>query len=319
MSGRGAMPTVAFLTRTPQTRPRDTLQQVLGGLALVRLVSALADAPDAVAVVLEPDAVLGQKELRAAPGLRWVGILSAATDNIDLAAARRLGIEVFNAPGTNRGEAADHTMALILAVLRDLPGGMQAARCDALDVTRTAPLRVQGARLGLVGFGAVGQLVAEEAVALGMNVGVHNRSGVPARFAARVTVAPDLATLLGWADVVSVHVQLTPGTRGLIDASALAMMRLGARLVNTARASIVDQSALLDALDRGRVAAAGLDVLDSDAEETTARLVRHPRVIATPHMGWYSPESAVGLYQFVGGLLAKRMRAALGGTEDERD
>jgi phosphoglycerate dehydrogenase-like enzyme len=314
----GEEPTVAFITNVPLERQREVLQHRLRGLARVVRVPSLAEAPDAVACVLEPDVVLRRDDLRQAPELRWVGVPSVALDNIDLPAARALGIEVFNTPGANRWEAADHTLALVLAVLRDLPGGVRTVGEDAFDITRTHPLRIRGARLGLIGFGAVGRLVAEQALALGMSVRVHNRSGVPAVFAGRVEIATDLPALLGWADVVSVHVQLTPATRGLVGEQELQEMRPGARLVNTARAGVVSQPALLAALDSGHLTCAGLDVLDTGQEEMMRALVTHPRTIATPHMAWYSPESAVGLYEFTGGRIAERMREAGTPPQTER-
>jgi lactate dehydrogenase-like 2-hydroxyacid dehydrogenase len=172
---------------------------------------------------------------------------------------------------------ADLTLALLLAAARRLPEGIAAVRSGAWGPWRPSwllGLELRGARLGIVGMGRIGRAVAERAAAFGMEVVHAGRSG-----------GLPLAELLATSDVVSLHCPLTPQTRGLIGADALAAMKPGALLVNTARGPIVDQDALATALHDGRLGAAALDVTDPEPLPPGHPLLAAPNLIVLPHLG----------------------------------
>ena len=211
----------------------------------------------------------------AAPDLKVVANLAVGSDNIDLAEAARRGIAVGVTPGVLTEATADLAFALILAAARRLP---QAARDVHDGAWRTwepagwLGLELSGATIAIVGAGRIGQAVARRAEGFGMNV-VAVRSTDP--------VEPALEQ----ADVVSLHVPLTDRTRHLIDAAALKRMKRTAILVNTARGPIVDQEALVDALDAGEIAGAALDVTDPEPLPTCHPLLTTPNVLVVPHIG----------------------------------
>jgi D-3-phosphoglycerate dehydrogenase / 2-oxoglutarate reductase len=228
--------------------------------------------------------------LDALPGCRLVVRYGVGVDNVDVAAAAERGVWVANVPDYGRDEVADHTLALALAVLRGVVVLDRSVRDGTWDLEAARPLRrLATLSYGVVGCGAIGAAVAGRAAGLGMRVLGYDlpqvRSGPPIE---RVPLEELLAT----ADVVSLHAALTDQTHHLIGAAALARMRPTAFLVNTARGGLVDAAALLAALDDGRLAGAALDVLEEEPPDQLGwRLVRHPRVVATPHAAWYSEES----------------------------
>jgi D-3-phosphoglycerate dehydrogenase len=232
--------------------------------------------------------------LDALPACRLVVRYGVGVDNVDLQAATRRGVWVANVPDYGREEVADHTLALGLALLRGVAVLDRSVRDGTWDVAPARPLRrLATLTWGVVGCGAIGTAVAGRAAGLGMTVLGYDlaavRSGPPIRRAS-------LEELLGRADLVSLHAALTPESRHLMGASALARMRPTAYLVNTARGGLVDGAALLDALDCGALAGAALDVLEREPPDGLGwELVRHPRVVATPHAAWYSEESFLTL------------------------
>lgn len=242
--------------------------------------------PDDVAAV---EAILtrGRGKIPAAlmercPNLRAVARAGAGLDNVDVAAARRLGVPVIYAPGANADTVAEHTLALILDLVRGVTACARQVREGRWEERgRYARDEVRGLTLGLVGFGAVGRRVARLADAFGMRVVVAARRGldVPAPFAAL-----PLEVLLATSDVVSLHAPLTPETDRLIDARRLAAMKPGAFLMNTARGRLVDQTALAAALAAGRLGGFGADVLDEEPPAADDPLLASDRVVLTPHV-----------------------------------
>ncbi len=220
-----------------------------------------------------------------APGLRLVQKIGVGVNTIDLAAARARGIAVCNLPGSNAPAVAEMTLLLMLACLRRLPlldAATRAGRGWTLDAAAQDDWGELGGRtVGLVGFGSIPRALAPVLATLGCAV-IHTTRSCSADPGWR-----PLADLLAEADVVSLHLPLTDETTRLIDTPALARMRPGAVLVNTARGGLVDQPALIRALESGRLGAAGLDVFAHEpvgAEEE--RLLRLDRVVATPHIAW---------------------------------
>jgi lactate dehydrogenase-like 2-hydroxyacid dehydrogenase len=215
--------------------------------------------------------------LEACPRLRVVSNMAVGVDNIDLASAWERGIAVGNTPGVLTDATADLAMALLLAAARRLPEGMMAVRSGEWGPWSPEwllGLELHGARLAIVGMGRIGSAVATRARAFGMEVERAGRPGTEAFYRA-----------LGDADVVSLHCPLTPETEGLIDEAALAAMKRGSILVNTARGAIVDQAALADALYAGQLKAAALDVTDPEPLPTNHPLLGAPGLIVLPHLG----------------------------------
>jgi D-3-phosphoglycerate dehydrogenase len=228
--------------------------------------------------------------LDALPRCRLVVRYGVGVDNVEVEAATARGVWVANVPDYGRDEVADHTLALALSVLRGVVVLDRSVHQGTWDLEAARPLRrLATLAWGVVGCGAIGTAVAGRAAGLGMRVLGYDvdpvRSGPPIE---RVS----LEALLEAADLVSLHAALTPGSRHLIGAAALARMRPSAWLVNTARGGLVDSAALLAALDAGELAGAALDVLEGEPpDELGWRLARHPRVVATPHAAWYSEEA----------------------------
>jgi D-3-phosphoglycerate dehydrogenase / 2-oxoglutarate reductase len=228
--------------------------------------------------------------LDALPRCRLVVRYGVGVDNVDLQAAAERGVWVANVPDYGRDEVADHTLALALALLRGVVALDRSVRDGTWDLDPARPLRrLATLTWGVVGCGAIGTAVAGRAAGLGMRVLGYDLPTV--RSEAPIERVP-LEELLEEADLVSLHAALTPDTRHLVGAAALARMRPTAHLVNTARGGLVEEAALLAALDDGALAGAALDVLEHEPpDELGWRLARHPRVVATPHAAWYSEEA----------------------------
>lgn len=234
--------------------------------------------------------------LEAAPRLRLVQKIGVGVNTIDLERAQARQIAVCNMPGTNSRAVAEHSLALMLGVLRQVARFDRDVRAGAgwnWDPARQATLgEICGRTVGLVGFGAVPQLLAPILAAMGARVLYTARSRRSA--APGGPVQPeyrDLDTLLAEADIVSLHVPLTPDTERLFDAARFARMRPGAILINTARGGLVDEQALLAALDAGRLAGAGLDVFASEPLAEPHPLQDRDDVVLAPHVAWLTQET----------------------------
>lgn len=251
------------------------------------LARELADA-EVLLHVLEP---VTAATLDAAPLLRLVQKIGVGVNTIDLEAARSRGVAVANMPGTNSQAVAEMTLTLMLAVARLLPSMDAAVRTgrgwtqppDAFD----GAFELSGKTVGLVGFGGIPQRLAPVLHALGAVVIAHTRS----RFASAHADWVPLPELLARADIVSLHLPLTEQTRHLVNEASLARMKPGAVLVNTARGALVDEAALVRALQSGRLRAAGLDVFADEPVPTDSPLLRLPNVVLAPHVAWLTPET----------------------------
>ena len=246
----------------------------------------------------------------ASPRLRIVARHGVGMDEVDVAAAQARGLLLTRAPGSNSRAVAEHTMAMVLALAKDLvplsahfaAGGWREAGAAVRDIA--------GLHLGLLGFGAIGQAVARLAAAFGMAVFAYDPATPEAAFAA-VTRVLSAAELPAVSDVLSLHCPLTAETRHVIDAAALAALPAGALVVNTARGGLIDEAALLAAIEAGQVAGAALDGLEDEPPPPDCRLRRHPRVIVTPHVAGVTEGSLVAM----GVMAAECILAALtGGT-----
>jgi phosphoglycerate dehydrogenase-like enzyme len=247
--------------------------------------------------------------IAAAARLRLIQKIGVGVNTIDLEAAKARGIPVCNLPGTNARAVAELTLALMLTTLRRLLRFDTALRggvwSDAL--MRDGLGELGGRTVGLVGYGAVPRLLAPVLAALGCRVVYTSRN--PKTDA--IGEWRSLDALLAESDVVSLHVPLSPDTENLIDAAALAQMRPGAVLINTARGGLVDQTALSEALRSGRLAAAGLDVFAEEPPQSSDSLLSLPNVVITPHIAWLT----TGTFERSFGLAAENCRRVAAGIE----
>ncbi|HEU4928669.1 MAG TPA: hydroxyacid dehydrogenase, partial [Candidatus Krumholzibacteria bacterium] len=213
--------------------------------------------------------------------LRFIGRAGVGVDNIDVAAATRRGIVVINSPRSNTVSTAEHTLALMLAVARDIPRAHQTVVSGAWERDRFKGVELNGKVLGIVGLGRVGREVAARARAFGMIVLAYDV--ISPADAVETRMVP-LETLLRESDWITVHAPLLAETRGLIGAAEIASMKQGVFVINCARGGIIDENALADALESGHVAAAGLDVFEHEPPGKS-RLFSHPRSVFAPHLG----------------------------------
>jgi D-3-phosphoglycerate dehydrogenase len=232
--------------------------------------------------------------MAASTRLRIVARHGVGVDDVDLAAAAAAGILVTRAPGSNTTAVAEHTLAFILALAKNLrPLGADIA--GGLWRDPTASVRdLAGLRLGLVGFGGIAQAVAGMAAPFGMVISAYSPS-LAGRSVPGIQVRSSLADLLANADVVSLHCPLTPATRHLIDATALAAMPAGSFVINTSRGGMIDEAALAAALASGHIAGAALDVFEGEPPAPDHPLRNHPKVICTPHISGVTAGSMVNM------------------------
>lgn len=230
-------------------------------------------------------------------------------DNVDLAAATRAGIVVTNVPDYCVDEVSDHGLAMLLGLARRVVAADQAVKGGAWDVVAHKGIRrLRGQTLGLLGFGKIARALAAKAQAFGMKV-VAVDPFVDASAMARVHVrAVDMDTLLAESDAISVHVPLSPETRGIIGERALTRMKPTAYLINTSRGGLVDEQALAAALMAGRLAGAALDVMEKEPPPPDHPLRKAPNVILTPHLAFYSQEAVVELQTKVAEEAARAFR-----------
>ena len=243
--------------------------------------------------------------LEACPSLRCIVFLgTGAASYIDLAAAERRGIRVRAYGGYGDQSVAEHALALMLAAGRGI------ARMDReIRAGRWEPLNgieFAGRTLGVVGTGGIGKAMARLGAGLGMRVLAWNRSGVPADLPAQAAALDDL---LAQADVVSIHLALNEGTRGFIDRRRLGLLKPGAILINTARGAILDEAALVEALQEGRIGHAGLDVFALEPLAADHPLARLPNVTLTAHAAFATREASERLLRMALEILAEERRA----------
>ena len=273
------------------------------------LAARLADADGLLCLLVDRiDATL----LARAPHLRAISSVSVGVDHIDLAAATARGIPVGHTPGVLTETTADLAFALLLAAARRLveaDGFVRAGRWQAWEPDLLLGRDVHGATLGIVGFGAIGRAVARRALGFGMRVLAWSRTRRPLGDLAGAVAWAELPALLAVSDFVSVHVALAPETRGLLDAAAIARMKPGAILVNTARGGIVDEAALAAALREGRLAAAGLDVFAREPLPPDDPLLALPNLVVAPHVGSASVATRARMAE----LAARNLLAGLAG------
>jgi len=258
------------------------------------MITILSEADAAITLLSDP---LTRNVLEANPGLHMIANYAVGYNNVDVEAARELGVIVTNTPGVLTEATADLTMGLILAVMRRIVEGDREVRTTGRCIWE--PLHLLGSsligkRLGIIGMGRIGSAVATRAQAFGMEV-IGVRRG------------DSLDELLETSDVVSIHAPLTGETHHLMNASTIRAMKRGAFLINTARGKLVDENALCDAFDDGHLAGAGLDVYE-DEPSVSPRLIAMPNVVLAPHIGSATEETRTAMARIAASDVALFLR-----------
>jgi D-3-phosphoglycerate dehydrogenase / 2-oxoglutarate reductase len=250
---------------------------------------------DGVSVYVANHAPLTQKMLAHAPALKLAVIARGGPTNANIKAATEHGVLVCNAPGRNATATAEHTMSLVLAVLRRVPE-LNAAlirgewRGDYYEYEKCGP-ELENSTAGLIGFGAVGSRVARMLNGFGCRVLVYDPY-VSSEHSEEGVQSVGLDELLARSRIVSMHARATPETEGMIGAKQLALMPAGSVLINCARGSLVDYDAVCDAIDSGHLWGAGFDVFPEEPPSANSRLLRTPHIVMTPHVAGASKQTA---------------------------
>jgi len=265
--------------------------------------SLKGELPDAAALIVRSATKVTAGLLEGAACLRALGRAGIGVDNVDLDAATRKGIVVMNTPGGNAISVAEHTMALLLALARRLPQADSSMKRGKWEKRKLLGTEVRAKTLGLIGLGQIGTEVARLAQAFQMDVNAYDPyvSSLLARDQGVRLVS--LEELLKTSDFISLHASATPETQHLLNASTLALTKPGVRIINCARGKLLKEDDLLQALESGQVAGAGLDVFEAEPLEDF-RLASHPNVIATPHIAGSTEEAQ----ELVGIRIAEQVR-----------
>ncbi len=288
----------------------DLVRELLAGIP-VQVATRPWTGDDVVALLVGPDYPILEEDLDRLPALRVIATCSVGYEHLPLEAARHRGIWVVNVPDYCVEEMADSALALLLTLLRGVVVLDRNVRAGGWDWTAAGPIKkLHDTRLGVIGFGRIGRALAARAIALGMEVWATDPV-VPAKTISLAGARPAaFDELIASCTAFSLHVPLGPETQGLIGERALARMPHGSVLVNTSRAALVDQDALLVALASGHLAAAALDVLPAEPPTPDHPLPVAPTLVVTPHAAWYSLEAEEAAQRRA--VLA--VRTALAGT-----
>jgi D-3-phosphoglycerate dehydrogenase len=260
------------------------------------------------AILIRSGSQMNAQVIEAAKSLRVIGRAGVGVDNVDLEAATRRGVLVMNSPGGNTLSTAELAVGLMLALARNVASADAAMKAERWDRKSFAGTELFGKRLGVVGLGRIGREVAARARAFGMEVQAYDPFVSPAIAEQARVALRDLDELLQTSDYLTLHTTLTNETRHLLGKEALAKVKPGVRIVNAARGELIDDEALLAALDGGRVAGAALDVHTQEPPKDW-RLAKHPKVLALPHLGASTREAQ----ERVGTDIAQQVRDYLKG------
>ena len=276
----------------------DPAKAALARLNPTYRMAKSVNADDIVAAARDADAVLvtyaklTREVLTQFTRCKAIGRFGLGVDNIDLVAAKEKGMAVNYVPDYCIREVSDHAMALLLALIRKIPLSNKLVQSGRWEMPAVVPIRrIEGTVLGLVGFGHIPRLVGPKAQAFGIRVIASDPYAKPEVFKTAGVESVDFDTLLQSSDYVSVHAPLLPATRGMMNAAAFAKMKKGAYIVNTARGPLIDEPALIAALDSGQIGGAGLDVVASEPLAKDSPLLGRDNVIISPHTAFYSIEA----------------------------
>lgn len=278
-----------------------TLEPAKAALARLNPTIRMAKSPtaeDILEVARDADAILvtyaklNADLINQLTRCKAIGRFGLGVDNIDLPACKAKGIAVNYVPDYCIHEVSDHAMALLLSLIRKIPYSNRLVQAGRWEMPAVVPIRrIQGTVLGLIGFGHIPRLVAPKAQAFGMKVIAYDPYAKAELFKNAGVESVDLDTLLARSDYISVHAPLTPQTRGMVNAQAFAKMKKGVYIVNTARGPLIDEAALIAALDAGQVGGAALDVVAVEPLARDSPLLGRDNVIITPHTAFYSIEA----------------------------
>lgn len=246
--------------------------------------------PDYDALIVRGQTRVTAAVLDAALRLKVIGRAGVGVDNIDLDAAKKHHVTVVNAPTSTTVAVAELAFGLLLATARDIPRADAIMKQGQWVKKEFEGVELNGKTLGIIGFGRIGMEVGRRAAAFGMNVIVYDPNVTEHELEHGNAEPVSLQELYAWSDFISLHLPLNVHTRDLVGPMAFSQMKDGVRIVSTARGGIIDEPALLEALNSGKVACAALDVFEKEPPGLT-ELVAHPRVIATPHMGAQTAEA----------------------------
>ncbi|MFN3505255.1 MAG: phosphoglycerate dehydrogenase [Caldimicrobium sp.] len=252
------------------------------GLALEELKREIIDAS---ALIIRSGTKVSREVMEASKKLKVIGRAGTGLDNVDLQAANELGIVVMNVPGGNTLSAAEHTLALLFALARRIPQANQSVKSGQWDRKKFMGVELNGKVLGVIGLGRIGSIVADKALCLQMRVIAYDPFVTPEAAAKKGVELVSLEELYSRADFITVHTPLTKETYHLINKEAFSKMKEGVYIINCARGGIIDEEALLEAINSGKVAGAALDVFEKEPVPPDYPLLKSEKVIATPHLG----------------------------------
>ncbi len=264
--------------------------------------------PDCAALVVRSETKVNARVLEAAKALRVVGRAGVGVDNVDVEAATARGVIVMNTPDGNTISTAEHAFSLLVSIARTIPQASASVVAGKWDRKKYQGVELYGKTLAILGMGRIGSELARRAIAFGMRVLAYDPYLAASRARAmQVELIESLDEILPRADFISMHMPLTPETKHMLDARRLGLCKPGVRLVNCARGGLVDETALLAALESGQVAGAALDVFEVEPPPVDFPLRAHPRMVFTPHLGASTAEAQ----ESVGIEIAAAVRAAL--------
>jgi D-3-phosphoglycerate dehydrogenase len=263
--------------------------------------------PNYDAVIVRGRTKMNAEVIELGTSLKVIGRAGVGVDNIDLAAAQAKQITVVNSPMATTNAVAEHTLALMLSLVRFVPMADAAMKSGQWIKKQLIGTELDGKVLGIVGMGRIGTAVGVRAAAFGMGVLGYDPFLAEDEIMARGATPIDLVTLYRRADIVTLHLPLSPDTKNMVDGQALGTMKRGVRLVCAARGGIIEETALLSALESGQVAGAALDVFATEPPGLTA-LVAHPNVVATPHIGAQTGEAQVRAAQDIANEVLAALR-----------
>ena len=255
-----------------------------------------ARAVDADALLINKT-LISRELLEQLPKLKYIGVLATGYNVVDLESCRRAGVAVTNVPAYSTDSVAQHTFALLLNLAREVELHARYDRSTSRDFCQvlTPQVELTGKTMGVVGFGAIARKVTEIALAFGMSVAVFTRT--PSKVdMPQVKVCAEFEELLQISDIVSLHCPLFPENTRMINERTISCMKEGAILLNTSRGGLIDEKALREALDSGKISGAGLDVLSTEPPPADHPLLHHPRCRITPHTAWATVEARMRLF-----------------------
>lgn len=255
-------------------------------------------------IIVRSKTKLTAEIIQVADSLKIIGRAGTGVDNVDLEAATQKGVLVVNAPESNIHSTAELTFSMLLALSRNIPQACSSVKSGNWKKQQFAGVQLAGKTMGILGFGRIGSQIAGYASAFGMKVLVNDPFVSESAVKQVGAVTVDLDTLLGQSDFITVHTPLTPETKGILDRKAFGKMKSGVKIINCARGGIIDEEALVEALQKGTVGGAALDVFEQEPPEKSP-LLKFDNVIATPHLG----ASTAAAQKNVAVEIAKRIAA----------